>query len=105
MRDGDRIRVTFTWDGCPGSAIGQGPSDLSADIDLFFCVDDDKTCVKTSRSYDNNVEGFDYTVPSGTATKDYTLYHGYDPDNSPGCGSTLEPAGWAYVVGRVTDFS
>ncbi len=100
LRQGDRLRVTFTWDGCPASAVGQGPSPLSADIDIFLCVGSPYwACLKTSRSYEDNVEGFDFTVSPGDPETGYTLYYGYDPDNSPGCGLPYEPAAWAYAVG------
>jgi len=104
LQRGDRLRVTFTWDGCPGSYYGIGPAPLAADIDLWLCLDDEQSCVKQSRSYDSNIEGFDYIVPSSGGGQ-YTLYYGYDPGISPGCfGSGEEPAGWAWAAAPADNF-
>ncbi len=105
LEPGDRLRVTFTWNGCPGSKIGTGPAPLSADFDIWLCIVGDQTCVKHSRSFDNNVEGFDYTVPSGGGAI-YSLWVGYDPENSPGCPYPWvnERAAYAWAVGRSEDF-
>ncbi|RLB63564.1 MAG: hypothetical protein DRI90_06605 [Deltaproteobacteria bacterium] len=82
---GDRLRVTFTWNGCPGSGCGTGRAPVKADIDLWLCMNSEPTCVKHSRSFDNNVEGFDYTVPLSAEPALYWLWVGYDAEGSLGC--------------------
>ncbi len=105
LQAGDRARLTMSWDNCPLTYLGTGPAQLSADLDLFLCDMAGQTCLATSRSYDNNNEGFDVTVPPATPLTTYSVVVGYNPDNSPGCnGSSLEPAAWAAVYGSATFF-
>ncbi len=101
----DRIRVTLTWDTCPASGpTGNGPGDLHVDYDLFLCSPDSETCLGLSRSYDNNVEGFDVTVPEEQGAQAYEIWYGRDPETTTPCGSSSEPLAWAWAKGQVGFF-
>lgn len=96
-----RVRATVTWDSCPSGPSGTGPGTLRADIDLWLCRPSAQTCVAMSRSYDNNVEGFDVTVSTAGA---YEVRWGYDPQNSPGCNGPQEPAAFSFAYGPAGAF-
>jgi hypothetical protein len=95
---GDRVRATASWDSRPSGATGSGPSPVTADFDLFLCSNTKTKCFY-SRSFTDNNEGFDITIPAGLNATDWLLFVGWNP-SSPLCGSaSSELVTWSAITG------
>ncbi|MEM9694287.1 MAG: S8 family serine peptidase [Myxococcota bacterium] len=94
---GNRLRVTLSWDACPSSAFGLGPSNLSADLDLFAVDFDTEQPIFSARSFDDNNEGFDIILPEGEA-RNIAFVVSVDPRVSSTCGENADEPYALYAV-------
>lgn len=82
---GNRLRIAIAWDSCPASDSGTASAPVTTDYDLFL-VDPNGDAIYSSQSISDVTEGFDVTLPAGSATGTYEVKLGF-PANSPGCSS------------------
>lgn len=95
LTPGDRLRATFSWDGCAVGALGVAPTGPAVDFDLFLYSASGSEYVWASQSLDDNNEGFDYTVQAGEGGT-YDVYVAWDK-STPGCdGTQFEPYAFSY---------
>jgi subtilase family protein len=98
LNAGDRARATASWDSCPASAVGTGPSPVTVDFDLFLCSNTKLKCFY-SRSFMDNNEGFDVIIPAGMGAADWQIFVGWNPA-TPYCNSThTEVVAWSAIAG------
>lgn len=92
--EGRRVRATISWNSCAANPQGTAPGRVAVDYDLFLYWRDTETYVWASQSYDDNNEGFDYTVPIGEGG-DYEIFVSW-PARATSCeGGNYEPYGFS----------
>ncbi len=95
LKEGDRIRFTWAWDACATANTGDAPVSVSVDFDVFF-YNAEAGYVWASQSFDDNNEGFDYTIPEGQ-DGDYVVYLAW-PVGALSCTGTDEILGsWTWM--------
>jgi hypothetical protein len=94
LSEDERIRATWSWDGCTLSDQGTAPATVAVDFDLFL-YSPQFGYLWASQSLDDSNEGFDYTVQPGE-DGDYQLILAW-PTSSVSCeGINLEPGALAW---------
>ncbi|MEM6792030.1 MAG: S8 family serine peptidase [Myxococcota bacterium] len=96
---GARVRVSMAWDSCPTTPLGYGYTDLSIDLDLFLVDYDTEEVLVSSRSFDNNNEGFDIITPPDGETRNLAVVVAFDPAAAQACnGVDNEPFALYYAA-------
>jgi hypothetical protein len=98
LNAGDRARATISWDSCPSGQLGTGPSPVTVDFDLFLCSSSKLKCFY-SRSFMDNNEGFDVTIPAGMGAADWQLFVGWNPSAPPCTTTGVETLAWSAIAG------
>ena len=90
-----RIRISLAWNSCPTGKVGNAPTTVITDYDIFLLeTSPTPRYWYSSQSVDDSVEGFDEEVPE---TGHYQVWLG-SPKGAPGC-SALGSAGLSRIVG------